>query len=121
MKQITYKQQGDVLLYAESNLPSGLKPLKGKTVAYGEMTGHNHTFYDDITCVAEKFDHTTGAGSKNVNLYEDEMHNIYAEILAPVYLRHQEHKPIEFKPGVYRIGIVREYDHAEKLARKVVD
>lgn len=116
-----YNQQGDVLLYFQDKLPEGLKPIKGKTVAYGEMSGHNHTFYDDETCVAEKFDHTTGAGSKNVNLYEDLNKTIFAEILAPVFLRHQEHKPIEFKPGIYRIGIVREFDHAEKVARKVVD
>jgi len=116
-----YNQQGDVLAFEITELPKGLKPINGKTVAYGEMTGHNHTFYDDTTCVAEKFDHTTGAGSKHVNLYEDSNKNVYAEILAPVFLRHQEHKPIEFKPGVYRIGIVQEYDHLEKLARKVVD
>jgi len=121
MNQKTYKQQGDVLLFQVDSLPANVKPIKGKTVAYGEMTGHNHTFYDDTVCLAEKFDHTTGAGSKNVSLYEDEMRNVYAEILAPVFLRHQEHKPIEFKPGVYRIGIVREYDHVEKLSRKVVD
>lgn len=116
-----YKQQGDVLLYTEVILPQDAKPLKGKTVAYGEMTGHNHTFYDDTVCVAEKFDHTTGAGSKNVNLYEDSNKNIFAEILAPVFLRHQEHLPIEFKPGIYRIGIVREFDWIEKVARKVID
>jgi len=116
-----YFQQGDCLLFELNALPKEVTPVKGKTIAYGEMTGHNHTFYDDMTCVAEKFDHTTGAGSKHVNLYEDGMKNIYAEILAPVFLRHQEHKPIEFKPGVYRIGIVREFDHLEKLARKVVD
>lgn len=121
MKKIEYIQQGDVLCYKLNELPKGLNPIKGKTVAYGESTGHNHTFYDDTICIAEKFDHTTGAGSKHVNLFEDEMKNIYAEILAPVFLRHQEHKPIEFKPGIYKIGIVREYDHFEKLARKVVD
>lgn len=121
MKTITYAQQGDVLIYSEITLPKGLKPIAGRTVAYGEMTGHNHTFYDTADCVAEKFDHTTGAGSKNVNLYEDNDKSIFAEIMAPVWLKHQEHKPIEFKPGVYRIGIVREYDHVEKLARKVID
>jgi hypothetical protein len=122
MKEKTeYDQQGDVLLFKESELPKDLTRIKGKTVAYGEMTGHNHTFYDSETCVAEKFDHTTGAGSKNVNLYEDSNKTIFAEIIAPVWLKHQEHKPIEFKPGVYRIGIVREYDHVEKLTRKVVD
>jgi len=121
MKNITYDQQGDVLLYHTNELPKSAKPIKGATVAYGEMTGHNHTFYDTEDCVAEKFDHTTGAGSKNVRLYEDQDKSIFAEIIETVWLKHQEHKPIQFKPGVYRIGIVREYDHVEKLSRKVVD
>lgn len=116
-----YKQHGDVLIYTESSLPKNLTKLKGATVAFGEMSGHNHTFYDDETCVAEKFDHRSDKGSKNVNLFEDENKSIWAEIIRPVFLKHQEHKPIEFKPGVYRIGIVREYDHTEKIVRKVVD
>lgn len=121
MNNTTYAQQGDVLLYHETALPKGLKPLKGATVAFGEVTGHNHTFYDDMTCAAEKFDHRTDKGSKKVELYEDENKSIWAQIISPVWLKHQEHKPIEFKPGIYRIGIVREYDHVEKLTRKVVD
>lgn len=121
MKTGQYNQQGDVILMKIDGLPEGLNKLKGATVAFGEVTGHNHTFYDDTTVVAEKFDHRTDKGSKAVNLYEDSNKSIFAEIIAPVFLRHQEHKPIEFKPGIYRIGIVREYDHVEKLTRKVVD
>lgn len=116
-----YIQQGDVLLFIEQKLPKNLTLIKGATVAFGEVSGHNHTFYDSETCVAEKFDHRSDKGSKNVSLYEDQNKYIWAEILKPVYLKHQEHKPIQFKPGVYRIGIVREYDHTEKLVRKVVD
>lgn len=121
MKTNELKQQGDVLLYKADSLPEGLTPIEGATVAFGEMTGHNHTFYDDETCVAEKFDHRTDKGSKKVQLFETKEKSIFAEIIAPVWLKHQEHKPIKFDPGVYRIGIVREYDHVEKLSRKVVD
>lgn len=121
MTKTNYHQQGDVLLFKTDKMPDVLKKIKGSTVAFGEMTGHNHTFYDDLTCVAEKFDHRTDKGSKNVSLYEAPDNSIWAEIVAPVFLRHQEHKPIEFKPGVYRIGIVREYDHLAKMSRKVVD
>lgn len=118
---MNYKQQGDVLIYTHDKLPKGAKKIKGATVAFGEMTGHNHTFYDSEACVAEKFDHRSGAGSKNVQLFEDENKSIFAQIIAPVFLKHQEHKPIKFDPGIYRIGIVREYDHVEKVSRKVVD
>lgn len=116
-----YYQQGDVLAYQVNKLPEGVIPAKGVTVAFGEKSGHNHTFYDTETCVAEKFDHRTDKGSKNVQLFEAPDKSVFAQIIEPVWLKHQEHKPIEFKPGVYRIGIVREYDHVEKLSRKVVD
>lgn len=121
MKKIEYQQQGDALAFKIDALPEGLKPLKGATIAFGEVTGHNHTFYDDTLCLAEKFDHRTDKGSKAVQLFEAPDKSLFAQIIAPVWLRHQEHLPIEFKPGVYRIGIVREYDHVEKLSRKVVD
>jgi hypothetical protein len=116
-----YKQQGDALVYRIEKLPEGLTKVPGATIAFGEMTGHNHTFYDDETCVAEKFDHRTDKGAKAVSLYEDANKTLFAQIIDTVWLKHQEHKPIKFEPGVYRIGIVREYDHVEKLARKVVD
>ena len=118
---MNYNQQGDVLIFTIEEIPKSAKKISGVTVAYGESTGHNHTFYDSETCIAEKFDHQNGAGSKNVILFECDNKSIFAEIIKPVWLKHQEHKPIKFEPGIYRIGIVREYDHIEKLARKVVD
>lgn len=121
MKNLSYTQQGDVILTRVDSLPENITKIKGTTVATGESVGNSHTFYDDDICLSEKFDYLKGAGTKKVNLYEDAAKQIWAEVLDTVYLRHQEHKPIEFKKGVYRIGIVREYDHVEKLSRKVVD
>lgn len=121
MSNVKYSQQGDCLAFKIDKLPEGLTLVKGATIAFGEVTGHNHTFYDDTVCLAEKFDHRTDKGSKAVKLYEAADKSLFAEIVAPVFLRHQEHLPIEFKPGVYRIGIVREYDWAEKRARKIID
>lgn len=115
-----YRQQGDCLVYNIDKLPEGVTPIKGTTVAYGEVTGHHHSFYDDVIALPNKFEGGNNH-SKNVKLYEAEDKSLFAEILAPVFLKHNEHKPIEFKPGIYRIGIVQEYDHVEKLARKVVD
>lgn len=37
-------RQGDVLLTRVSELPKDAVPAKGLTVAYGEATGHHHTF-----------------------------------------------------------------------------
>lgn len=116
-----YKQHGDCLVFIEDKLPKGLKKLGGSTLAIGEVTNHNHTFYDTLEEPVISSNAFTGYGSKNVCTYQADNGEIWAEILRPVFLKHHEHKPIMFKPGVYRIGIVREYDHVEKLARKVVD
>lgn len=62
-----YLQQGDTLAFELDKLPEGLIKIKGKTIAYGKMTGHNHTFYDDTVCTAEKFDHVEKLSRKVVD------------------------------------------------------
>lgn len=115
------KNQGDVVFLKIDKLPEGLRLMKGATVAFGEHTGHNHTFYDDELAVAEKFDHRTDKGSKNVILYQSESGTVYADVKAPVYLKHQEHKPIKYEPGIYKTGIVRQYDYEKEESQRVVD
>ena len=116
-----YWQQGDCLIYKLEKLPSGLLPRKGSTLALGEVTGHHHSLYEDESSTIIKHDHKDDKSNGAVQLYEDKDKSLFAEIIRPVWLKHNEHKPIAFTPGVYRIGIVREYDHVEKLSRKVVD
>lgn len=121
MKQVEYKCQGDVQMLLISNLPEGLERLEGATVAFGEHTGHNHTFYDDETATLEKFDHRTGKGSKNVEIYKSKEGSMFARILAPVFLKHHEHNTIPFDIGCYKIGITRQYDYDTEESQRVRD
>lgn len=115
--------QGDVGIVKINKLPKGLKKKKGATLALGEHSGHHHTFFDSDTMIAEKsFDPVgKGIGSKNVNLYESENHELFMEILKPVFLKHQEHKTIPFDVGIYKVGIVRQYDYDAEESKRVID
>lgn len=115
------KNQGDVIAVKIDKMPKGLKKIKGSIVALGEHSGHTHGFYDDATMVVDKIYSKDVQTTKNVNLFEDEMHITYAEILSPVFLKHNEHDPIKFDPGLYKIGIVREFNYEEMESRRVVD
>lgn len=101
---------GDVIIFGENALPSNfdqMDKVKDACLAYGEATGHLH----QIIGRPEAFD-----------LRECQKTKVkYLRVVEPVMLRHQEHSPIEIDPGVYKIGIQREYDPFEKLTRQVAD
>lgn len=102
-----YIQQGDVLLFSVDRVPEGAKAVKtsGKIIlAEGEATGHAHA----ITQV-EKCETFTLADA------------LFIRCNAPVVVTHEEHGNVTLDPGVWRVGIVREYDHFAEEARKVID
>lgn len=105
MKQ---QQHGDVLIQEISELPCDVKPLMPKMgrwiLAEGEVTGHAHAIEQiDDCCTYEK---------EGV---------FYLSVENPVTLRHEEHHAQTIDSGVYRIGIVQEYDYLSGMTRKVVD
>ena len=84
-------RHGDVQLTKIDQIPSDAVSLGDrKELAYGEMTGHAHRI--DI---GELFQ------TKNGDLY------LRVEKLAK--LSHEEHKTQTINPGVYRVGIKRQY------------
>lgn len=112
-------QQGDVLFYlqgAEQEMPAGLKRVPNTnglaTFALGEATGHHHS------AVIEP----TTDGEDNIELYEDDKGQLWCKVLEkPATVTHQEHGPVFLEPGLYRRGIVKEYDHLAEEARQVRD
>jgi hypothetical protein len=97
-------RQGDVLLVPVESAPDDAKVRKGKsrlTIALGEVTGHHHTLVGD----AELLD--TKAGE------------VFARIMAPSDLTHQEHATITLEPGIYKYVPQREYFPTE--IRRVLD
>lgn len=76
---------------------------KAHTIALGEATGHHHQL------VAEK------------EVIKVDMDKGIFELMEKAILTHEEHKPIELEAGLYRFGIINEYDYESKQNRRVWD
>lgn len=86
--------QGDVFLI-RSYLPEGAqirkKSSNGYVIAIGEATGHSHVIADEI------------------ELYEVDG-TLYIRAERETSMHHEEHAPVYIPSGVWKVGIVREYD-----------
>jgi len=95
-------QQGDVLLFKVEKLEG--KKLDHLVLAEGEVTGHCHKISKGL---AELFE---SGSTKYLEVKSD-----YAE------LTHEEHKTITIPKGIYKVGIVKEFDHFLEESRNVQD
>ena len=112
---MNYMQQGDVILKEIKKLPDGLKKTSGNVLAEGESTGHFHSLCSKEQAFG-RYEKVQG-----LTYYKDEKGNSYVHVEQELDLLHQEHNKISVAPGIYEIGIVREYDHFAEEARNVVD
>jgi hypothetical protein len=97
-----------------SNYISGNKSL---TVAFGEATGHSHTFYmntqiDDVVI---------GSYGKQRHRNIGDIPQIIGISKNNAIIEHQEHNPLSLPTGYYQISIVREFDHISNVVRGVID
>jgi len=84
-------RHGDVQLIAVDGIPDGAKSLgERKMLAAGEKTGHSHAV--DLG-----------------ELFEDRNGVLYLKVQKKAKLKHEEHSTKTLAPGVYRIGIKRQY------------
>lgn len=90
-------RQGDVLVLPCEFIPATatqVDPQDGRLiVAYGEATGHHHSF-----------PHRRGA-----TLFRDDASGgrLYVDATKPVALEHQEHHALTITPGKYEVRIQR--------------
>ena len=91
-RTMNQKAQGDVLLTRVDELPEGLKKLKTKTVAEGELTGHHHTFQGSAVLYADEQDVWVVVKERGATLV------------------HQEHTDIDFEVGVWKYDAQVELD-----------
>lgn len=101
MKNGEYGHQGDVILTKVDALPKNAQPKEGTTVAYGEVTGHHHTF-------------------TNGQLFQVPTGDQYVVLDEPATLTHQEHADQVIQKGIYKVEIQREFDLVEGV-RQVLD
>ena len=87
--------QGDVFFLTVRALPQRARRVsrseRGYVIAEGETSGHAHVIEDDI------------------ELYEKEG-VLFIKTVKEIAVRHEEHLPITLNPGIWKVGIVREYD-----------
>jgi len=98
-----FYQQGDVLIKHTKKIPSEAVRVRHTVLAEGEVTGHAHRASGEGVVVME-FDGTLFMDAPNG-----------AEVT------HEEHGPHTIPPGIYEIGIVKEYDHFAEEIREVAD
>ena len=90
---------------------------KDVTVALGEVTGHSHTFYESDN----KQGLITSFGANNMGAVGREVPSYVNIANGEGVIRHEEHDPITLPQGLYRVRIVREFDHLTQRTRNVVD
>ncbi len=89
----TLYRHGDVLISAIAQLPRGVQPQSGSTLAHGEVTGHSHRMQE-----AEAIQLWTQGNQR------------FLEVTAThATLVHEEHRAIVLPQGVYRVWQQREY------------
>lgn len=102
-KEVTYYQQGDVVLVKIPKV-SGSK-LTSKTIQEGEHTGHAHRIAD-----------------ANSSIYQTTDGARYLKVLrGGSSITHEEHDTTIIEEGDYEVRIVRQKDPFSKLVSKVVD
>jgi hypothetical protein len=85
-------RQGDVLFERIEDLPEETMPMAGDVLFIGEQSGHAHRL--ESVATAELFEGRAG---------------MFMRVTAPTAVVHEEHRPILFEPGLYRVWRQREY------------
>jgi len=83
-------------------------------LAAGEATGHHHRLVVDL----KTDDITVAVRPAGIKV---DMDNGIFELMEKAILNHEEHLPLELEPGLYRFGIIQEYDYEAKQNRRVYD
>lgn len=118
---MTMKKQfirhGDVDIRPISAIPKNIKKNKTKTLAYGEVTGHHHSFTNNaqVTVWDAPPQETITVGDEQIRVEK------YLEVREDSRLSHQEHKTVIVPKGVYAILQEREYNPFEQDVRRVLD
>ena len=84
-------RHGDVQLIRIESLPSDAVLVPGrKALAFGEKTGHQHRI--DVG-----------------ELFETKNGELYLKVDSLCQVSHEEHETKVIEPGIYRVGIKRQY------------
>ena len=85
------------------------------TVAFGEVTGHSHSFYMDKNPPGVEI---TAFGRRSTSVGDIPQ---YVNIEGESTINHEEHNALTMPTGLYEVRIVQEFDHIAGRTRNVVD
>lgn len=115
MRVMDLFRHGDVDGRRINKLPEAVKQVQTKTIMYGEVTGHHHTFNGQVLV----FEPTTPQTIKIDG--EERPVQKYIQVLETAQLTHQEHETKSIEKGIYAILQEQEYDPLEMQIRRVMD
>jgi hypothetical protein len=95
-----YVQTGDILYKLTDIFPENAVKIKGNLIHKGN--NHYHTI----------------KGNFELYEYNNEMFILAMDICD---LEHEEHNTIQLPAGLYKKGVIREYDHFLEESREVID
>ena len=78
-------------------------PVENAILAAGEVTGHHHRLLTENPAIKINMD---------LGIFE---------LMEKAVLSHEEHLPLELEPGLYRFGIIHEWDYDKQEKRYVWD
>lgn len=100
-------RHGDLSFHKTKEVKGEKQGFKGSYVlALGEHTGHKHQI---------------AVEEGTLDIYKDTDGSIFLVIDGKAILTHEEHKPVEFETGTYKMMIEREYDPFMKVVEQVKD
>ena len=112
---MTWYRHGDVIItqitedeYNDLKTGNSVKSNDKRTIAYGEVTGHHHTF-------------NKSGGSMQVLVNKDTRDSVGFKLESKTVLSHQEHKPIEIPKGYYSVAFEQEYSPLEQEFSRTLD
>ena len=106
---MTHRRHGDLLFSPVNKLPEGLTAQNNNgafILALGEHTNHKHVI-------------TKQEGT--LDIFKDKNGSIFLVVDGKSVLTHEEHKPIEFTTGTYKMTHEREYDYFLDEVTRVQD
>ena len=122
MKNLIKAHHGDVQIKMVESLPQNAIKVENKPLAYGEVSGHVHVLTGNV----ELFE-IEGRTFAVVGNDGARMQHVMENILTPQCMTEvkelpiADHKSILLPPGMYEIGIQKQYNPYEKVFEKVVD
>jgi len=98
-------------------IPSSAKKTDTKTLAYGEVTGHHHSFAKSaqVLVFEPTNNDTVQVGNEAIPVQK------YLRVKQDSVLSHQEHNPLTIPKGDYVILQERTYDPFKEEIKKVID